>query len=68
MNSAVTTLGDIYKNMGTERAVKADAIINDMLNTQDKIEQIKKMGTAETYAKTIWNDFNQIHKSLYKLS
>ena len=62
MNLAAKALGDIYHNMGTERAVKADAIINDMLNTQDKVERIAKLNTATAYSNAIWDDFKKAQR------
>lgn len=59
MNAAIATLGDVYKNMGTERALKADAMIMEMLNMESKTEQIAALGSNIEYANKIWADFKK---------
>ena len=57
LNAAISTLGDVYRNMGAERATKADTLIMDMLNMQSKAEQIKALGNLTDYSNTLWDNF-----------
>ena len=57
MNAALATLGDVYKNMGTERALKADAVIMDMLNMESKTKQLEALKSNTDYVNKLWNDF-----------
>lgn len=59
MNAAIATLGDVYKNMGTERALKADAMIMEMLNMENKTEQIAALGSNIKYTNKVWADFKR---------
>lgn len=55
LDAAASLIGDVYRNMGTERAITADHIITDMLKMQSKTEQLKALGTGVEYANKLWD-------------
>lgn len=64
MNIVIDTLSDIYKNMGTERAIKADAVINDMLAMKNKTEQLATLKSTADYTTKLWSEFKEaVHET-----
>ena len=59
LQSAMAILGDIYQNMGVERAQKADAFLQEALEHKSKDEIVKKFTEKSDveYASKLYEDF-----------
>ena len=59
-DTSMSIIGNVYKEMGVERAVKADNLIKDMQQTKEKQTKLAKMKTAAEYSNELINDFQEM--------
>lgn len=62
MNAALSTLGDVYKTMGTDRTIKADSMVKDMLALESKTDKIKALKSNVQYSNKLYNDFMETQR------